>query len=104
MAAAALSQQVSHSNLLNAKRPYESEVVESDVSVEVPSKREKVAEVNQKSKIENEEMEAKLAKLAELESKYESLKNNSLKLAAAVMKGKVTNICHRFINYGGKCI
>ena len=36
----------------------------------------------------DDDMAAKLAKLAELESKYELLKNNCSKLATAVIKGE----------------
>jgi len=81
-----LSQQVSHSSLLTpTKRTYDSRgdefLPETSSSKSTPAKKEK----SQRTETTDEDM---AAKLAEIESKYESLKNNSLKLAAAVIKGE----------------
>ena len=85
--AAAFSQQVQNqSSLLKNKRSLEAE--DTDDKEETPSKKQpKLSEMDMAAKIQ------------ELEAKYESLKNNSMKLAAAVINSdKVPDEAKDIIN------
>lgn len=109
MAAAALSQQVNQSNLLKSgsKRTLDTSMdTEEEISV-VDTKRHVPEPTSAAERLSNNQIPSLLskpiatptstsvptaddmaAKMRELEAKYESLKNNSLKLAEAVIKGE----------------
>ena len=107
MAAAALSQQVNQTNLLKSgsKRTLDTSMdTEEEISVvdtkrhvteqtgQTASERLSAAQMPLLSKpapsSEQPTADDMAAKMRELEAKYESLKNNSLKLAEAVIKGE----------------